>query len=202
MEYGATYHLFLPGPSPTPGDLRIALTGSAQKRWAISLLGVRADGSAPEALHVFSSGGAAEAILPNRENYAAVVLVTANLGDGQHDPDQDEWSGSMYSFTASLLPPGSSVPDPGPFATLRLLVDGANPARGEVWLRAEGAGEPRRIAIVSAAGRRTRSLEWPAGSRRVRWDGRDEAGVAAGAGVYFAADPEGSALPARVLLLR
>ncbi len=44
------------------------------------------------------------------------------------------------------------------------------------------------MAIFDAQGRRLRTLadEWqPAGRQEVRWDGRDERGVALGSGLYL-----------------
>ena len=64
-----------------------------------------------------------------------------------------------------------------------------NPARENAWiaLRLARASDVR-LAVIDASGRRVRDLlrgALPAGTRMIRWDGRDDAGARAAAGVYF-----------------
>jgi flagellar basal-body rod modification protein FlgD len=68
---------------------------------------------------------------------------------------------------------------------------GPNPARGSADVRLDlaRAAEAARVAIFDARGARVRTLlagSLPAGSRSLRWDGRDERGREARAGVYWA----------------
>ena len=80
------------------------------------------------------------------------------------------------------------APDATPVA-LRLVVR-PNPARGNCRL-AFTLPEPAHVAVAvhDAAGRRVRALAegaLPAGDHALAWDGRDDRGAAAPAGVYFA----------------
>lgn len=84
--------------------------------------------------------------------------------------------------TASAEDPADLVFDLRPLST--------NPFNGEAQLRysvpTDGAAE---LAVFDVAGRRVRSLvqqNLKAGSYTAIWDGRDEAGVAAPSGIYFA----------------
>jgi hypothetical protein len=88
------------------------------------------------------------------------------------------------------VPSGDPVAtaDSAPGATLRVV---PNPARGTAGiilrLPVEANG---RCEVVSASGRRIVVLvdgRMPAGERTLRWDGRDAAGRAAAAGIYWAA---------------
>jgi hypothetical protein len=74
------------------------------------------------------------------------------------------------------------------------LVAAPNPSRGGgVTLVAHGrrAGQPARLRLVDAAGRRVLDRSLAPGADRVAWDGRDERGRAAAAGIYFARLTEG-----------
>jgi hypothetical protein len=76
-----------------------------------------------------------------------------------------------------------------PVATETGLSVSPSPAAGDVsvaWAL-PSAGEAR-VEVFDAAGRRVRTLadgRFPPGPQRARWDGRDEDGVRAPAGVYF-----------------
>lgn len=82
-----------------------------------------------------------------------------------------------------------------------------NPFRGDVTLRfALARPGPLHAAIYDPAGRLVRSLDdrlVTAGPHELRWDGRDAAGRAVRAGLYFArVDAGGEHLSARVLRMR
>ena len=109
-----------------------------------------------------------------------VVFGGINLGGVLHDT----WS---MMFTSVVGVPG--VPATGA-SGVTIALSGANPARGAArfaWtLPAAGAVS---LSIHDAAGRRVRTLEGgahDAGSHVATWDGRDDAGTRARAGVYFA----------------
>jgi hypothetical protein len=78
--------------------------------------------------------------------------------------------------------------DPGPGATLRIV---PNPAHGTVGIVLRLPMEANgRCEVFEASGRRIAVLaegRMPAGVRTLRWDGRDAAGRAAAAGIYWAA---------------
>lgn len=73
---------------------------------------------------------------------------------------------------------------------VRLLAPSPNPGRGPIALRVELPVATRvRLEIVDTLGRRVRTLVdevVPAGRREFRWDGRDDRGRLARAGVYLA----------------
>ena len=100
---------------------------------------------------------------------------------------------------------GPDTPDPAPGRRPVPLAAGAgwtggapahdlsaspNPSRGEFWIRfATRAPGPAAIAIYDAAGRRVRTLRsgpLAAGAHETRWDGRDDAGIESGCGIFFA----------------
>ncbi len=88
------------------------------------------------------------------------------------------------------------VVGPGAAATgtpLRLDAQ-PNPASGGAVLFAAGrrAGEPARLLLRDAAGRRVLDRVLAPGEDRVAWDGRDARGRPAAAGVYFARLTEGA----------
>ncbi len=99
---------------------------------------------------------------------------------------------------------------------LRLGAPRPNPTRGETWIPFEPAGELQApgLRVVDALGRVVRRLpsQSPAASRSsypglVHWDGRDEGGTPAPAGIYFVGpDADGLCATgetlARIVLLR
>lgn len=105
----------------------------------------------------------------------------------------DDRNGSFDVFAQHVGPDGLAMPVGAPpvaIATgLRLEPPRPNPARGQVSI---GFALPRagmaEVIILDAAGRQVRTLaraEHPAGAHRVMWDGRNESGVSAGAGLYW-----------------
>jgi len=75
-------------------------------------------------------------------------------------------------------------------ASLHFRPPWPNPASGSVGLVIETpVAGPLEVAIVDVAGRRVRELyrgAAPAGPIELRWDGRDDGGIPAAAGLYFA----------------
>ena len=99
-------------------------------------------------------------------------------------------------------PPPTSLP-----SVTRLLPAAPNPFGGSTVLLLELSGPTRaELAVFDVAGRRVRTLldaSLPAGRHPVVWDGRDDRGRAAGAGVYFARlITDSGASSRRVVLLR
>lgn len=92
-------------------------------------------------------------------------------------------SGAYVSWGGTV-----AVVEPPAAARLSLAVR-TNPARDAQWLDVASpiAGE-QSLVIFDAAGRAVRRLaqgRYPAGSRAVSWDGRDDAGAAVPPGVYL-----------------
>jgi alpha-amylase len=81
-----------------------------------------------------------------------------------------------------------------------------NPARGDVAFRFDLARDAARaeLAVFDVRGRRVRTLlagALPAGRHAAQWDGRDDAGRAAPAGLYFARVSAGAASATRRVVL-
>lgn len=129
-------------------------------------------------------------------------------------------AGSCQQITLSPigfgLPPSDLAPvdPPAPTAappvasagTLRLSPNWPDPFNPTTALRVEGrASTPVRLEIADVRGRRVRAL-WDgvldeSGGRDLVWDGRDDAGLAAPSGVYFARLRAGSAVRSERLTL-
>jgi hypothetical protein len=99
------------------------------------------------------------------------------------------WNGTDFSLlqpTVTAIREGRS--EPGTHVALRVIEDA--PGTGRVAFEIEMPIRERvRLGIYDVAGRRVRSLiddQLPAGTMRVHWDGKDQAGNAARTGMYFA----------------
>jgi glucose/arabinose dehydrogenase len=105
-----------------------------------------------------------------------------------------------YTGSASVPPPSQSA--------LALSPPSPNPARGGAVLAWTQPGDARvTLAIYATDGHRVRTLadaeRWLAGPHQRTWDGLDEAGRRAPAGVYFVRlEVNGEARGARLTLLR
>ncbi|HEY6865765.1 MAG TPA: FlgD immunoglobulin-like domain containing protein, partial [Candidatus Eisenbacteria bacterium] len=103
------------------------------------------------------------------------TLVAATHGRSQWKLDLSSWP--------------TAAPPPIPAARLALAPPAPNPSRGTVSMALDPGGASRlRVEVYDAAGRLVRTLlAGPAGGSRVMlaWDGLDERGHRAGAGVYF-----------------
>ena len=97
----------------------------------------------------------------------------------------------------------AGVPPPIPSAVR--LAAAPNPSVGSVELTFPTvAGERWRLEVLDLAGRRIRLIDTAAGDgapHALRWDGRDERGARAGAGVYWVRLVSGSHADARRLVL-
>jgi flagellar hook assembly protein FlgD len=90
-------------------------------------------------------------------------------------------------------------------STLSLSAPFPNPARGSARCDLElGASAQVEVSVFDAAGRRVRVLargHHAAGRHALAWDGRDERGTRARAGVYFVRATDGPATRTRRLVL-
>jgi hypothetical protein len=109
---------------------------------------------------------------------------------------------AQSSFRASG---GGAMPYP---ATAQLLGNWPNPARGATRISfalPQGAPARTTLGVFDAQGRRVRVLEGPfrAGLNEVAWDGTDDAGRAARAGLYFyRLESAGAVLSRRLVVVR
>jgi len=116
---------------------------------------------------------------------------------------------ALPRMTLSVLAPLSYVgvgPGAEPRPALALAAPWPNPARTGATLRFSlPAGGDATLALYDVSGRLVRSLargERPAGEHVVRWDGLDESGNAAPAGLYFARlSAAGSTRTTRLVLM-
>lgn len=152
------------------------------------------------------------------------VFVTRNLGQtwtplGGAMPVQPVWdlelheaSRKLYAFThgrsAWSLDLGSvslSVPRTISASGLELSPPSPNPARGAARLQLSlDASAQVHVTVFDAAGRRVRELARGAlgsGVHVLAWDGRDERGARARAGVYFVRASDGSTTRTQRLVL-
>ncbi len=170
--------------------------------------------AAPAPLTGFYSGGSTRlAWNPNHEadlagyrvyRGASLAFVPgpANLVGAQPDTGLVDAAGAPYVYkvtavdvhgnespVATLLPSGTLDAREAPPVRLALSLAGPNPARGASVLRfALPHAGPVNLALYDAGGRRVRSLAsgtHAAGEQLVRWDGRDDSGHEAPAGLYF-----------------
>jgi len=114
-----------------------------------------------------------------------VRFVAADLGGGT------VVEGAVDDFIAwDQAPLAANVPGPGAHAALRFRAPRPNPAAGAVTLTLElPAADRVEVALFDVNGRRVRTLHRgtaPAGPLSVRWDGMDESGRRAPAGLYSA----------------
>jgi hypothetical protein len=97
-----------------------------------------------------------------------------------------------------VLPPEPEPADP----TIRPLRGAPAGVAFEVELRRPA---PVRVEVFDLGGRRVRVIaegEWPAGARRMEWDGRDDAGARLPRGLYFARVRDAGAAASLRLFLR
>ncbi len=113
------------------------------------------------------------------------------------------WYGPRPTLTVGV--PATPAPER---VALRLLPPRPNPSTGSVVLVIETPGPAlASIRILDLTGRAVRTLgapyELPGGTRTIGWDGRDDAGMPVGPGVYFVDLRSGTiALTRRIVLLR
>lgn len=93
---------------------------------------------------------------------------------------------TLLQPTVTAVPGGRD--EPGTSVALQLV--GAHPGAGRLQFEVDmPTREHVRLVIYDVAGRRVRSLidgQVPAGTMRVPWDGKDQAGTAVRTGLYFA----------------
>ena len=100
-----------------------------------------------------------------------------------------DWNGTDFSLiqpSVTAVEGGRSEPESRVALRVIEAVPGAGRLAFEIGMSAR---EQVRLGIYDVAGRRVRSLvdgEVPAGTMRVQWDGKDQAGSTARSGMYFA----------------
>jgi photosystem II stability/assembly factor-like uncharacterized protein len=108
---------------------------------------------------------------------------------------------SQWRLDLSTLP--VAVEPAAPPARLAFAAPRPNPSRGATQLTLEvSSATTLQIDVYDAQGRRVRALAngvFEAGRHPIAWDGRDTAGRAAGAGIYFVRASGGGAIATRSL---
>jgi hypothetical protein len=171
-------------------------------------------GTAPHEGEVVAVAGSSARIGGGTLDHPAMFRSLNVLGSMVIDIDQDELRAVFLDDLgvvrdSFVITKGTVLETPAPpLAGLALRVEGTHPAR---------AGRPVRLAytlprdahaslsIVDAAGRRVRALRGvatSAGTHAATWDGNDESGRRAPAGLYFALlDTDGARRTARIVLV-
>jgi hypothetical protein len=112
--WGAGYFRFNPPNSPYP--LRISFSGGFFSAWSATVLAWRAGSGVceehPVSLNPGGSSGALE--LSAAGDYTSAVLVITNYGQGNHDPDDQDWGTSQVNVSARLVTPVTPTPTPWP----------------------------------------------------------------------------------------
>jgi hypothetical protein len=172
-------------------------------------------GTAPHEGEVVAVAGSSAQVGGGTLDHPAMVRSLNLLGSMVIDVDGDELRGTFLDDLGQVrdrfvLRKGAVVAVPGPGgrpAGPWLRVAGANPAGAGGTRLAFGlprAGTAA-LSIVDAAGRRVRSLAagpLEAGAHEAAWDGRDEGGRRAAAGLYFALlDAGGARRVARIVVV-
>lgn len=120
--------------------------------------------------------------------FSTFNLDLINLGSGTAVA---AWQASalLYDIHAERIPRLSIVDVPSPSASRLSLMAAPNPSRHYTDLQFDLPVAARGTAqIYDVAGRRIRTLfvgDLPAGPTVLRWDGREDSGVAAPGGIYF-----------------
>jgi hypothetical protein len=116
---------------------------------------------------------------------AADYLASVRLSQAPGYAGTSIGTDDLYLWGIGLI--GAAVEEPEP-AGLRPVALQAfpNPAHDGAWIRWEAPQSGSvEVQIVSVDGRRVWSQEQPAAAGQLRWEGRDEHGVALPSGVYF-----------------
>lgn len=108
-EYGVSYvRIHLDEPSD---EATLAVTWDLDPGVSWSVLSLRSGTSADRS--VIGTSPAGSEILAGLEADSDVVLAFVNQGDGDHDPDNDDWGGSAVAFSAEYDDPADSGGDDG-----------------------------------------------------------------------------------------
>ncbi len=191
---------------PTAGGVELSWEPiDARPRGAYRLYRAGEDGAfRPVALPASSGGGTGVPVTPDG-GARGFIDTTA-------DPDAPWWyelrSSDPVGRETRLGPfaydPATVAPEPAPFS---LQVTGANPARGAVgleWVLPLSGDTSLRVHAID--GRVVRTIlrgRRAAGVGRMVWDGRDDAGRPAPAGIYWARlESNGERRNARLVLVR
>ena len=137
-------------------------------------------GSWTPVAHALANSGNFNWTLPAAPTDSALVRVTAFDHAGNN---ASATSASLFR----IVDPNLGVPEHGP-SVLALARPTPNPSHGAARLRFSlpAAGDAR-LEVLDVGGRRVwaQSHAFAAGLHELRWDGRDDAGHALGAGLYL-----------------
>jgi hypothetical protein len=107
-EYGASYIDIDPAGLAEP--LSIGFAGNPDSAWWAGLFLI--PGGVPATVEELTlTDGAGQIEIPQPAEYQKIVLAVANLGNGQHDADLQDWSSANGDFTYTVTGPGSGDAD-------------------------------------------------------------------------------------------
>ncbi len=190
--------------------LEIDLQGSSSTRSALGAV-ITVDAGPQTLRRQVGVDGGARAQGPLRQHFGLGAAAVVNLRVDWPSGAVSEFAAVAANQVLSLQEPGSSgVPEVGDGTPLRPAVSlrvPVNPvlSTAEIELSLT-APAPVRVDLFSVDGRRVRALldeRRDAGLHTVRWDGRDDSGRMAAAGIYFVrASAGGNGASTRIVLVR
>lgn len=125
-EFGASYVVFELDDSSDEATLSVSWNLDSAKSWTVLSLraGVSNDRS------VIGTAASGSETFTNLAGEDAIVLAFVNRGDGNHDPDDDEWAGSSVAITATYDDPadGGDGDGGGSGSPFGCSVGGVHPA--------------------------------------------------------------------------
>lgn len=142
---------------------------------------------------------------PEYDDFTADFLSAATLQPilliGVTNPTVSSESGHIYPLGTT-----TAAPERPPLPALAISAPGPNPFRGSTTATLTlPAAASVRASVIDVTGRQVRNLfsrSLPAGAQELSWDGRDDSGRPAGAGVYFLVVESGAGRLTRKVTLR
>lgn len=121
------------GTIPADRALRARVVdGAADDQLDLTVMLVEQDGAAPTL--VSNLGGQAEVVVNLRQGLRGARVLVTRVGDGAHDPDDEEWAANSYGVTldlvdqvASGMDGGTTAPPPDDDVKKGLCVCGSTP---------------------------------------------------------------------------
>ena len=113
-DLGATYVAFdLTGAAPD-SMMRLVFQGGTDVLWRATVLGVGSDPTVELSIPL-DANQSGVAHVPISSGLNRLVLVAANLGTPEHDPDDMDWVPTLFAYSAALLDCGPmTIASPSP----------------------------------------------------------------------------------------
>lgn len=109
MEYGANYIQIDTSGGLDSDRLKIHIDGDTGTDWSLSVAGVPLSGGTPCEATATASGGSADVYVDSLNLYSRIVVVVANLGSGDRDPDDADYGSSSYAYDVDYASEASTI---------------------------------------------------------------------------------------------